>query len=260
MQYRTARQGQQRLAKISRLASRSLSRKSSSNRRTTREVTMSNVNLRALMAALLATALTAPLMAGEATEGIKQTTEEMLAVLKDSASWGPGKTPERRKKIREAADERFDWHEISRRCLARHWIELNEQQQKEFVDLFVRFIESSYMGNIETHYTDLKEIEYLDEKIRGKYAAVVTKVKTTKDTEHPVEFRMKAKDGWKIFDMLIEGVSMVKNYRTQFDELIRKSGHDGLVKKIEEKIKEGLREAEKEQNEAEEKDAAKGDE
>jgi len=221
---------------------------------------MSDANLRPLMPVLLATILAAPLTAGEATKGIKQTTEKMLAVLNDPASWGPGKTPERRKKIRKAADERFDWLEISRRCLARHWTDLNEKQRQDFVDLFVRFMESSYMGNFETHYMDLKEIEYVDEKIRGQYAVVVTKVKTTKDTEHPVEFRMKAKDGWQIFDMLIEGVSMVKNYRTQFDEIIRKSGHDGLVKRMEEKIGEAQKDADQERDKAEEKGATKDEE
>jgi phospholipid transport system substrate-binding protein len=183
-----------------------------------------------------------PVMAGEPTEGIKDTTAKILDVLKNPDLKGPEKTVERRRRIREAADERFDWPEISRRCLATNWQALKEKQQKEFVDLFVRFVEVSYMGNLETHYTDLKEVHYRNEETKGKFAAVATVIETTKDTKHPVEFRLKMRDGWKIYDMLIEGVSMVKNYQTQFDEIIQKSGYDGLVKALEEKIEKGQKE------------------
>ena len=188
-------------------------------------------------------AMSAPLSAlrgGEPTERIKETTDKILAVVQDPELQGPAKTNERRKRIREAADERFDWAEICRRSLARHWKDRSGKEQEEFVALFIQYMEQLYLVKFELHYSDLKEIVYKDEKIvKGTYAMVTNTIRTKKGVDHPVEYRLKKKArGWLIYDVKIEGVSLVSNYRSQFGEIINKSGYEGLISTLQEKIKE----------------------
>lgn len=175
--------------------------------------------------------------AGEATEQIKNTTVELRKLLEDPTMMGNEKKRERRRAIREIADSSFDWKDIVRRSLARSWSTLNTEQQDEFVRLFVEFLEASYLEKLEVHYSDLKDVLYKAESLKGNYAMVSCQVVTTKGTTHPVEFRLKTSNNrWKVYDLKIEGVSMVNNYRSQFADIMKTSGYAGLILTLNQRI------------------------
>jgi phospholipid transport system substrate-binding protein len=178
-----------------------------------------------------------PALAGEPTEQIRQTTQRMIAVLNDPALQDLSKEEDRRKAIRKVANERFDWTEMAMRALARHWRDLSEKEKEEFVPLFTELLERTYMKRIENYSGDT--VSYDGEKIdgSGSYSMVKVTIFTDKQVEIPVIYKMKKKEGeWRIYDVSIEGVSLVNNYRKQFDSVILSSSYQGLVEKLKEKV------------------------
>ncbi len=184
---------------------------------------------------LLIFVLVVPSLAGEPTDQIKQTTDKMIAILNDPALKDPSKAEERRKAIRNVANERFDWTGMAMRSLARHWRERTNEQKKEFVPLFTDLLERTYMKRIENYSGD--KVSYDGEKVDGKYSLVKVRIFTDKQVEIPVVYKLKKKGPeWKIYDVSIEGVSLVNNYRKQFDSIILSSSYEGLVEKLREKV------------------------
>jgi phospholipid transport system substrate-binding protein len=184
---------------------------------------------------VLILALTGPALAGEPTDQLKVTIDKVIAILNDPDFKEPEKADERRKLLRRAADERFDWHEMTRRTLARHWKNRTDDEKKDFVPLFADLLERTYMNRVE-NYSGEKVI-YNGEKIKGKYCLVSVTVFTSKNVEIPVQYRLQRKgDEWLIYDVSIEGVSLVNNYRTQFNSIILNSSYEGLVEKLREKV------------------------
>jgi len=187
-----------------------------------------------LVAFFLILGMTLPAWAGEPTEKIKQTTDKILSIVKDPALKAPSKTGERKKLIRQAVDERFNWEEMARRALARHWEKRSEEEKKEFVSLFGDLLERTYLSKVEGYSGE--KVRYEGESVDGNYAVVRMKIVTEKNVDIPVEYRLRkeAKD-WLVYDVSIEGVSLVNNYRTQFNSIITQSSYSGLVKKLKEK-------------------------
>ncbi len=184
---------------------------------------------------LLIFVLVVPSLAGEPTDQIKQTTDKMIAILNDPALKDPSKAEKRRKAIRNVANERFDWTGMAMRSLARHWRERTNEQKKEFVPLFTDLLERTYMKRIENYSGD--KVSYDGEKVDGKYSLVKVRIFTDKQVEIPVVYKLKKKGPeWKIYDVSIEGVSLVNNYRKQFDSIILSSSYEGLVEKLREKV------------------------
>ena len=178
-----------------------------------------------------------PAGAGEPTEQVKQTTDKILSILDNPALKDPAKEQERKDLIRKAVDERFDWHEMARRTLARHWLQRTPQEKEEFISLFAQLLDRTYWHRVEDYSGE--KVLYVGEEIDADYAAVEVKVLTSKNTEIPVLYKMKKKGReWMAYDVVIEGVSMVNNYRSQFADIITKSSYQGLVKKLKEKIEE----------------------
>jgi len=172
-----------------------------------------------------------PVEAGIPTDQLKSGTDRVLKLLQDPELKKPGKVDERRKQIRSVANEIFDWQETGKRALARHWQARTPQQREEFSTLFADLIERSYVSKIEA-YTGEK-ILYLGEAIEGEQATVHTKLVTKSNTEIPIDYRMqKEGDRWRTYDVLIEGVSLVGNYRTQFNRIIQQASYDELLKKL----------------------------
>jgi phospholipid transport system substrate-binding protein len=115
--------------------------------------------------------------------------------------------------------------------MAQHWRSLTEAQRKEFVGLFSDLLERAYMSKIELYRGE--QIQYPAERIEGDFAIVSTRLITKKGTEVPIDYRMlKRGDRWRIYDVSIEGVSLVANYRTQFNNVIRTSSYDELLRKL----------------------------
>ena len=162
---------------------------------------------------------------------MKRNSDQILKILKDPDLKAKSKEPEKRLLLRKIADERFDWEEMARRCLAIHWAERTPEERKEFVSLFADLLERSYMGKIEG-YKDEK-IVFEKQKIEGDYAVVESIIVTERDVEVPINYRLRKKDSdWLIYDVSIEGVSLVNNYRTQFNNIITSSSYQELVKRM----------------------------
>jgi phospholipid transport system substrate-binding protein len=142
-----------------------------------------------------------------------------------------GKARERRVAVRRIAEDIFDFTETAKRSLGRHWQPRTPAERKEFVDLFANLLERSYLSKIELYSGE--RIAYLGDTIEGDQATVRTRIVTKHGTEIPVDYKMyKQGDRWLVYDVIIEGVSLIANYRTQFNKIIQTSSYQELVRKM----------------------------
>jgi phospholipid transport system substrate-binding protein len=170
-----------------------------------------------------------PAAAGAATDQLKGAVDRAVKVLEDPAL--KGQAGDRRTAIRNVANDIFDFTEIARRALARHWQTLTDRQRGEFVSLFSDLLERSYVSKIELYGGE--KIMYINERIDGDLASVATRIITKNGTEVPIDYRMlKRGDRWLVYDVNIEGVSLVSNYRTQFNKIIQTASYSELVHKL----------------------------
>ncbi|HEX2437448.1 MAG TPA: ABC transporter substrate-binding protein [Methylomirabilota bacterium] len=133
--------------------------------------------------------------------------------------------------IRRVATELFDFDEISRRALSRHWTGRTPEEQAEFVRLFTDLLERSYIGRIESYSGET--ILYLGETVDGPYATVRSKVVTNRRGETPLDYRLHLRDGrWKVYDVLIDHVSFVSTYRSEFERILRKESYAALIERL----------------------------
>jgi len=195
----------------------------------------------ALLALGLAVITAVPAAAGVPTDQLRGAVDRVLKTLDDPSFKGADKVADRRVAVRKIANEIFDFGEIAKRSMARHWQPLSEAQRTEFVGLFADLLERSYISKIETYGGE--KIQYTAEKIDGDYATVSTRIVTKNGTEVPVDYRMKkGGDRWLVYDVSIEGVSLVSSYRTQFNKIIQTSSYNQLVSKLKNKQDELLAE------------------
>jgi phospholipid transport system substrate-binding protein len=166
--------------------------------------------------------------------------ERVVKTVEDPELKKDSKAKERRTAVRKIADDIFDFNETAKRSLARHWLQRTPAERKEFVDLFANLLERSYISKIELYNGE--RISYLGETVEGDQATVRTKIVTKQGTEIPVEYKMlrTPNDRWLVYDVVIEGVSLVANYRTQFNKIIQTSSYQELVKKMKTKQAEFL--------------------
>jgi phospholipid transport system substrate-binding protein len=143
----------------------------------------------------------------------------------------------RRKEMRKVINGRFDFRAMSQRTLATNWKKASKEQQQEFVQLFAQLIENTYIGRVEA-YTDEK-VDYPGEKVKGKKAVVETLILTA-TADIPINYKVyQKKNGeWWVYDVIIEGISLISNYRSSYQEIVKKEGFDGLIAKMKTKIKE----------------------
>ena len=180
-------------------------------------------------ALLLGVAL--PVWAGTPTERMKQSSDKVIAIVGDPGLKGPEGSERKKTLIREVVDDLIDWDEMSRRSLGIHWQKRTEEEKKEFVRLFSRLIEKTYRDKVEDYAGE--KVNYVGEKIDGDYAEVESRILTSKNTEIPVNYKMIKKQGkWWVYDIVIEGVSFVNNYRTQFNSILASSSYQALVKQL----------------------------
>lgn len=173
--------------------------------------------------------------AGVPTDKIRETTDEILAVVTDSALKDPARAEERKRLIREAVDKRFDWTEMARRSLARYWKERTAEEKKDFVDLFGRLLERTYLDKVEGYSGE--KVNYAGESLDGDYGVVKVQIITTKNEEIDVDYRLRKKGAdWRVYDISIAGVSLVNNYRVQFNSILARSSYRELVKRLREKV------------------------
>ena len=164
------------------------------------------------------------------TGAVKETVDQVLVVLRDQALKDPARETERRAKLEEIIGRRFDYAEMAKRTLASHWKGLSAEKQEEFVALFQQFLANSYAGNVDGYSGE--QVEYLKEREKGEFAEVQTKVVSSK-VQIPLDYRLLKKDGeWRVYDVVIDGVSLMKNYRGQFSRIIDSSSFEALLDKL----------------------------
>lgn len=172
----------------------------------------------------------------KAIESVRTTVDAVLDVMKDKSLSAPEKSRERRDKMKALISVRFDFREMSKRSLARHWKKRSPEEQDEFVDLFSDLLQHTYISKIEK-YTDEK-INYNKEVIRkkGKYSIVKTTI-LSKDITIPIDYRLIRKgDDWMIYDVLVEGVSLISNYRSQYNNILSRKSYAELIQKMKDKL------------------------
>ena len=176
-----------------------------------------------------------------ATEQLKSTIDQVLATVNAPALKGDGRAVERRIAVRKIANESFDFTEIARRSLGRHWQPLSEVQRTEFVGLFGDLLERSYISKVELYVGE--RVVYGSERVDGDLAIVNTKIMTKNGIEVPIDYRLlRHDDRWMIYDVNIEGISFVSNYRTQFSKIIQSGGYNSLIEKMKTKQTESAEE------------------
>jgi len=165
---------------------------------------------------------------------IRNAVNAILVLMKDKDLNRPEMKEERNKRIVKVVHSYFDFREMSMRTLARHWRERTPAEQEEFERLFSKLLEKTYINRVDTYANE--EVVYKGQEIRGG-KAVVSTVFLRHDTEIPISYSMKLiNNQWMVYDVIIEGVSLVRNYRSQFDSIINKEKYAGLVIRMEEKI------------------------
>ena len=174
-----------------------------------------------------------PGYAGPPTEAMKATIDEVLRIVRDQDLKRKDKADERRHLLERVVEARFDYAEMSRRALGAPWNQLTDQQKQEFVDLFRTLLTNSYADKIETYSGE--GVQYLNERTEKEYAEVRTKVLSGK-TEIPLDYRLinRAED-WRVYDVVVDNISLVNNYRGQFTKILRASSYSDLVDQLRKK-------------------------
>ncbi len=183
-----------------------------------------------MMVAALVLSLVSSALAGAPTDALKQTVDQVVKILADPAL--ADKPEERRAQVRKLAESIFDYPDTARRSLGQHWNARTPQQQQEFVKLFGDVLDRSYISKIELYQGE--RVQYVGETIDRDDATVKTLIATKKGTENiPVDYRMHLQNGrWLVYDVIIEGVSLVSNYRTQFNKIVQTESYEALVQRL----------------------------
>jgi phospholipid transport system substrate-binding protein len=182
-----------------------------------------------------------PAWAGAPTDQLRAQIERTVKILEDPELKKDGKQRERRGAVRQVANDIFDFSETAKRSLARHWAPRTPAERDEFVALFTDLLERSYISKIELYGGE--KIRFVGEAVEPDGAVVRTRLVTKQGTEIPIDYRMLARgDKWLVYDVLIEGVSLIANYRTQFNKIITTSSYQELVKKMKSKQEEFIQE------------------
>lgn len=182
---------------------------------------------------LLGGVVVQPAVAGGATEAMKNTIDEVLTIIRDKELKQPEKVEERRQRLEQVVGNRFDYQEMSRRAMGAPWNTLSDKDKQEFVALFRTLLTNSYADKIETYSGE--GVQFINERTENDYAEVRTKVLTGK-VEIPLDYRLLNKGAeWRVYDVVVDGVSLVNNYRGQFSKILRSSTYADLVDQLRKK-------------------------
>jgi phospholipid transport system substrate-binding protein len=188
----------------------------------------------ALLASCLLTLSPAVLRAGLPTDQVRQTADRVLSVLQDSRLKSADKQKERRDQVRQIIASRFDFGEMAKRSLGANWQKGNNDEQRQFVQLFTELLENSYTDQIASY--DGEKIVYGRENVSQDQADVDTKIVTKKGEEIAVTYKLRSAAGdWKVYDVVIENVSLVNNFRSQFNRILANASFGELLKKLQSK-------------------------
>lgn len=186
---------------------------------------------------VLSVVMVLPAAAGAPSDQLKAQIDRVLKTLDNPDLKKEGRARDRRRAVRQIANDIFDFGETARRSLGRHWQPRTPAEREEFVQLFADLLERSYISRVELYGGE--KIQYLGDSTEGDQAKVHTKLVTKGGSEIPIEYRMHRKgERWLVYDVIIEGVSLIANYRTQFNKIIQTSSYQELVRKMKTKQEE----------------------
>lgn len=169
-------------------------------------------------------------------EAVRSGTERLLQMRESSRAGKSSDFRQRRGELLTISDEYFNFEEMSKRALGRPWKEQTPEKQREFVHLFKDLLFNAYIDRIEAYKGSAESISYNDEKIDGTYAFVATTVRAPGEPPVGIDYRLGQVSGeWKIYDMVIEGISLVNNYRQQFQSILASGSFDKLLQTLAEK-------------------------
>ena len=179
----------------------------------------------------LAFAFTSAQAAPLATEQIRTTVDQALLVLRDPNLRTTGKLKERREQLRQILFARFDFNEMAKRALGTEWRRRTPAEQEEFTRLFTELLERSYTETIESYSNE--KIVYLNEKQDRGFANVSSKILTSKGQEYSIEYKAQlVENDWKVYDVVVENISMVNNFRSQFSRVLNTSSYEELLRRL----------------------------
>jgi phospholipid transport system substrate-binding protein len=181
------------------------------------------------IAVALVLALVSPSSAGAPTSALKQHVDQVVKTLDDPAL--EDRPEVRHERVRTIAESIFDFPDTARRALGPHWNARSPRERDEFVKLFTDLLDRAYVSKIELYQGE--RVQYVGEQVSGDEATVKTLIETKKGSEVAIDYRMHARDArWLVYDVVIEGVSLVSNYRTQFNKIVQTEGFDRLVQRL----------------------------
>lgn len=174
-----------------------------------------------------------PAWAGQPTDAVRKSVDEVIHILEDPAWKKSEKKEDRRKLLEQTIAQRFNFTEMAKRSLATEWAKRTPDEQKEFAANFQTLLANTYIGRIEAYSGE--KVQYLKELNDGEYAEVYTHVDTGKSVID-INYRMnKISDDWRVYDVVVEGTSLVQNYREQFKRILNKNSFAELSKQLREK-------------------------
>jgi phospholipid transport system substrate-binding protein len=172
--------------------------------------------------------------AGAPTDQIKGTVDRAVVALRDPRFKSPAATQDRREELRQILFSRFDFSEMAKRALGAHWRRRSPQEQEEFVRLFTELLERQYADIVETYSNE--KIVYVGERTDGSFAEVNSKVFTTRGQEYSINYKAQlVGNDWKVYDVIAEDISLVNNFRSQFNRVISSSSYEELVRRLRDK-------------------------
>jgi phospholipid transport system substrate-binding protein len=177
-------------------------------------------------------AFSVPAVAGASvTDEVRKTVDEVIRIVSDKELKKPAGKKERRAALRNVIGSLFNYEEMTRRAMGANWRKLSPSQKNDLTGLFTALLENSYASKIESY--NKEKVVYHKENLDGSYAEVKTKIITTKHDEYSLDYRLLNDKGkWWVYDVVIEGVSLVSNYRSQFGQIMNDKGYDELVGKL----------------------------
>lgn len=192
--------------------------------------------LRRILLVFIASLLVTSTAYATPTDDVKKTVEEVVRIVADKDM--KKNEVKRRQALKKAISTIFDYPEMAKRSLGKHWNTRSAAEKKQFSELFATLLENSYAGKIESYNNE--KIVYMKETLEEDHAEIKSKVVTANRDEFTLDYRLlKQSNGkWMVYDVVIEGVSLVSNYRSQFNKIITANGYDKLVKKLQSKNEE----------------------
>jgi phospholipid transport system substrate-binding protein len=168
--------------------------------------------------------------AGPPTDQLRDGVERVVKILRDPELSGDTRVSERNAAVNKVADQIFDFGETAKRSLGQHWAQRTQVEREEFVRLFTELVQRTYLSKVNQYNS---EMTFQDDVVDGNQAVVRTTLLLGKGSQMSLDYRMHhPRDRWQVYDLSIDGISLVASYRSQFNKIVRTDSYEGLVAKL----------------------------